>query len=448
MANKNNNVDLNSFYSGNRNKGKVKKGKRKKTGVVFISIALVFAVLISSLLVYTFVVMSKINRDDQFAANSLGELGIEKIIDKNIINIALFGVDTRKVDDFSGRSDSIMILSVNKKENTIKLVSIMRDSLVPIEKQSGTTYGKINSAYAFGGPTLAVKTLNTLFGLDIRDYATVNFYGMADIIDAVGGIEVEITSSEITAKLGINAMINEQCLYLGLDPKDYFVRNTGVQKLNGVQAVAYARIRHAKNAMGSNNDYGRTERQRFVMKLLLEKALATSPLKYPYLISKLTPYIKTSLSNTEMLSLALFVAGKPEMVQSRVPHNQYIIDDNYKGAGSSSVYYNYEFAGKVLHAFFYNDIIPENYFDKYGVDKTKWFTASGNYISDSDDEPKEEDLPETPQENTSSNSSSSEDTDNSSDLSSEDISSNENSSSTSDTSSDISSEETSDNSST
>ena len=402
MANKNNNIDLNSFYSGSKAKKKTKK--KKKTRVALISIVLALVVLFTSLFAYTFIVLSKINRDDKFNDTNPSELGISGIIDKDIINIALFGVDTRKVGEFSGRSDSIMILSVNKKDNTVKLVSIMRDSLVPIERENGTTYGKINSAYAFGGPILAVNTLNTLFGLDIRDYATVNFYGMADIIDAVGGIEVEISQNEIDAQLGINAMINEQCIYLDLNPRDYFVKKAGIQHLNGVQAVSYARIRHAKTVTGNHSDYGRTERQRLVMKLLMEKALSASPLQYPSLMSKLTPYIKTSLSNSEMLSLALFLAGKPEMIQSRVPANEYIIDDNFKGAGSSAVYYNYQFAGKVLRAFFYEDITPEDYFSKYGVDKTKWFTASGNYINDSDDEPSVDEIPE---DNTSSEDTSS-----------------------------------------
>lgn len=431
MAEKNDNgIDLNSFYSRNGSKPssyRKKKGKRykkrKRAMIAAISVVLTITVVLASLFIYAISVMNKISRDEDFVDTDFSQLGIDGTIDKNIINIALFGVDARKIDDFSGRSDSIMILSINKKKDTIKLVSVMRDSLVPIEKSSGTTYGKINSAYASGGPTLAVKTLNTLFGLDIRDYATVNFYGMADIIDAVGGIEVEITKNEITADLGINAMINEQCIYLNLNPRDYFINKTGVQKLNGVQAVAYARIRHAKSSMGSNDDYGRTDRQRLVMKLLLEKALATSPLKYPSLINKLTPYIKTSLSNSEMTSLAMFLVKKPEMIQSRIPHDEYIINDDYRGAGSSSVYYNYEFAGKVLRAFLYDDISPEDYFKEHGVDKTQWFKASGNYIGNNDDEPASNDTSHTSQGDTSSNSGSSSSDSSSSDTSSSDSSS-------------------------
>ena len=260
------NVDLNSFSS--------RKKTKKKKNTLFRAFVLIIAILLAIIFCYGAIIMARINRDRDFNRADSSDLGLNGTIDKKVINIALFGVDTREIDDFSGRSDSIMILSVNKRDNTIRLVSVMRDSLVPIEKNGGTTYNKINTAYASGGPALAVKTLNTLYGLDIKDYATVNFYGMADIIDALGGIEVEITKDELTAKLGINAMINEQCIYLKLNPKDYFVYKTGVQKLNGVQAVAYARIRHAKNSFGSNNDFGRTERNALFRFLFIKTSKA------------------------------------------------------------------------------------------------------------------------------------------------------------------------------
>ncbi len=422
-------IDLNSYSSRSKNK----KSPKKKH--IFLRLFVLFlAVFVAVIFCYGAVVMARINRDRDFNKNEFSDLGFSKTIDKKVINIALFGVDTRKLDDFSGRSDSIMILSINKRNNKIKLVSIMRDSLVPIEKNGGTTYGKINSAYASGGPALAVKTLNTLYGLDIKDYATVNFYSMADIIDALGGIEVEITKDELTAKLGINAMINEQCIYLNLNPNDYFVRETGKQKLNGVQAVAYSRIRHAKNSFGSNNDFGRTERQRLVLNLLFEKALNTNPLKYPAIVNKLAPYIKTSLTNSEMLSLGAFLLRRPKIEQSRIPHNEYIIDDNYKGAGASTVYYNYEFAGKVLRAFLYDNISPEDYFSENGVDKTKWFKATGNYVSEKDDEPSDEPVKD---ESITDDNSTAVSSDTESDISS-DISSD----TSSEVSSDISSNET------
>ena len=208
MSDKNTNINLNSYYSGNSEHHKYKKRKRrnkftkwwgslKKSKKILLSvIASLLALIIllgSFIFIYVKIILDKIGSDDDFSKLNSSDLGIENVIDENVFNIALFGVDSRKKGDFTGLSDSIMILSVDKINNTVKIVSIMRDSLVPIEKDGKTSYNKINSAYSLGGPSLAVKTLNTLFGLDISAYATVNFYGMADIIDAVGGIEIEVT---------------------------------------------------------------------------------------------------------------------------------------------------------------------------------------------------------------------------------------------------------------
>ena len=122
---------------------------------------------------------TKISQDDE-------DLGIVKMdVPEGITSIALFGIDARN-DSFRGLSDSIMIVTVDAVHNDIKLVSILRDSLVRID---GYGYQKINAAYSFGGPELAIKTLNQTFNLNIRNYATVDFVSMADIIDMVGGIE-------------------------------------------------------------------------------------------------------------------------------------------------------------------------------------------------------------------------------------------------------------------
>ena len=105
------------------------------------------------------------------------ELGFENVIDQRVVNVALFGIDSRS-KGFKGNSDSIMVLSIDTEAKTIKIVSIVRDTLVPIEYKGAIKYRKINSAYAWGGPELAIKTINQNFGLDITEYATVNFNGM------------------------------------------------------------------------------------------------------------------------------------------------------------------------------------------------------------------------------------------------------------------------------
>ncbi len=390
-------INLNSFYSGN---GKKKYKKRKRASkftkwwkslekwkkITYSIVAGVLALLIAvggAFAIYVNVVLARLGSDDDFSKLNSSDLGIENVIDENIFNIALFGIDSRKKGSFEGLSDSIMILSINKTDNTVKLVSIMRDSLVPIENKGKTSYNKINSAYSLGGPTLAVKTLNSVFGLDISAYATVNFYGMADIIDAVGGIEIDVTASEINDDdYGLNVYIAEQYRSIGKDPSPYYIATPGTQKVNGMQAVAYARLRRPKNAYGNVNDFGRTERQRVVLKKIMDKALAMDVTTYPSLVKKLTPYVKTSLSNSQMLSLAGQLAKKPTLIQSRVPHDEYIINADYRGTGASCVYYNYKYAGKVLRAFIYDNILPEDYMTANGIDKTGWHTSSSSGKTD------------------------------------------------------------------
>ena len=395
MKNKDN-VNLNEFYTGNAPKKKKRsfktwwKKRKKWQKTVFISVLSLFLAAVFFIVsygVYFLSLLNKIQRDDEFPSDNKA-LGFTEVIDENVVNIALFGVDTRIVGDFSGKSDSIMILSINKTHNKIRLVSVMRDSLVPYDNngRKGTT--KITELYALGGPELAVRTLNTVFGLDISEYATVNFYGMADIIDEVGGIDVELTFDEVdpnNAK-NINDLIGEQCDYKGLDPTNYFVYETGKKHLNGIQAVAYSRIRYGRNIWGSNNDFGRTERQRYVMQELFKKALDMNVTSYSGLVEKLAPHVKTSLSNSEMLSLANYLIKKPSMEVSRVPSDGYIINADYRGTGASTVYYNYKFAGTVLRAFLYDGIIPEDYMEKNGVDKTPWHDAPIISNPDSSDE--------------------------------------------------------------
>lgn len=414
MSNKKD-VDINEFYTGDKSKRKYKRRKRSKFKVFWSKLATWKKVLLSitaSLLaiilllvavagIYINVILAKIERDKEFKKQ---DLGFENVIDKDVFNIALFGVDSRKVGDFSGLSDSMMILSVNKKDNTVKIVSLMRDSLVPIDGVGNT---KLNTAYSKGGPSLAVKTINQIFGLDISAYATVNFFGMGDIIDAVGGIDIEVTEDELFAEKGLNELVEQHAKPLGKNPEDYKIYTAGVHHMNGIQAVAYARIRAVPNINGTSNDFGRTERQRIVMQKLMEKALSLEVSALPGLVNKLVPYVKTSLNNSELVSLATFLAGKPQLLQARVPGDDYIINADYRGTGASTVYYNYEYAGKLLHAFLYRGILPDDYIAQNGVDKTPWHVAYGGSANNTSSESTGENpIPSDP---TGSENSSSED---------------------------------------
>lgn len=309
-------------------------------------------------------------------------LGINKVIDDKIINVALFGLDTRGVNSFSGNSDSIMILSINTKSKKVKVMSVMRDSLVPIERNGKTTHSKINAAYGWGGPELAVKTLNQNFNLDISDYATVNFYGMVDIIDAVGGIEATITEDELydkgPEKPGLNGCMGEICKYLGLNVNKYKITKAGTQHLNGVQAVAYSRIRYCKSVWDTSNDYGRTDRQRHVMQELFNKATKLKKSQYISLANALIPCTKTSMSTSEILSIAASVLlNSPQFEQYRIPQNEFLMPAP-SGSFGSVLYYDLDFVSKLIHGIIYDDMTVESYIEANGIGKTPWYKAGSS----------------------------------------------------------------------
>lgn len=350
-----------------------KAGKLQKASVI--SVTSLVAVVLAAVIF----LLSYFNYNYNSITGNPEDLGFESVIDEKVINIALFGIDSRS-QNFSGNSDSIMVLSLNTDTKTVKIVSIMRDSLVKIVKNGKTTYNKINSAYASGGPELAIKTINENFGLDISEYATVNFEGMMDIIDAVGGIEAELTAKEVVSAskydFALNGTISDMCSRLGLDAKDYYITTAGVHHLNGVQAVAYSRIRKVANIWGTNNDHGRTDRQRYVMEQLFNKALTLKKSEYVKLAKSLIPCTETSLSYSEIIGLAYnILLHSPTFEQSRVPLEDYQMSTpSIKGVGSC-VYYDLEYASKVLHAFFYDNITPEEYIETNGVEKNDWYSG-------------------------------------------------------------------------
>ncbi len=209
-------------------------------------------------------------------------------------NIALFGVDSREQDLLSGdnRSDSIMVCSIHKKTGEIKLVSIYRDTLLDI---GGGEYRKCNAAYAFGGPSQAAAMLNSNLDLNITDFVTVGFEGLADTIDAFGGIDLEITEEEMEY---MNSYMEDMYYEIGTDYDE--ITEPGMQHLSGIQATAYCRIRYT-----SGDDFKRSERQRTVLALTLEKAKKANPLQLIRAANSVLSEMATSLDNGEILKLIL-----------------------------------------------------------------------------------------------------------------------------------------------
>lgn len=210
-------------------------------------------------------------------------------IEKPPLNIALFGVDRRN-DQVYGNADMIMILSLDQVTNKIKLSSILRDTYVSI---NGHGMDKINAAYATGGPQLAIRTLNENFSMDIRDFLSIDFFGSAKIIDALGGVTLNLKNEEVPYMNNYLKEIGPELMSTDR------IKNYGVQKLNGRQTVAYTRIRSV-----GNNDYERTARQRKVMTALLDKFRLTEKQAFNTLVMEVMPYVETSMSG-----MALFTLG-------------------------------------------------------------------------------------------------------------------------------------------
>lgn len=244
----------------------------------------------------------------------------------SVINIALFGIDAQ--DGEAGRSDSIIIATIDTTHKKLKLTSIMRDSYVTIADRG---QDKINHAYAFGGAQLAIKTLNENFDLNIEDFVAVNFTTMPKIINKLGGVTIDITSEEVSHIPGIDS--------------------AGTYTLTGEQALAYSRIRYA-----SGGDYVRTDRQRTVLNKVFEKILATNVTQYPSLLSEILPMVKTSLDYSEILDLGneVLKMGVTNLEQERFPRDEYC-----EGKMISGIYYltfDKEQTVQQLHDYIFDDI--------------------------------------------------------------------------------------------
>lgn len=204
------------------------------------------------------------------------------------LNVALFGVDSRSGELESGTlSDTIMVASLNNQTKEVRLVSVYRDTMLNV---GGSSYDKANAAYAFGGPTQAINMLNRNLDLNIEKYVSVDFSIMVEIIDAMGGLEIEIDQAEITH---INKYVTETARVSGV--KANSITKSGLQLLDGAQAVTYARIRST-----AGGDFRRTDRQRYVIEKMVEKMKKSSLSTINTIIDLALPRISTNFTAGEI----------------------------------------------------------------------------------------------------------------------------------------------------
>lgn len=266
--------------------------------------------------------------DTEYEAGSLSEADMAKVTDLKIypglpdewLNVLLMGTDERTLND-SARTDALIICSINRNTGEVKLSSIMRDLAVELKdigKWSGTY--RINAANYFGGPNLAMRTVNEYFNMNIQYYVMVNYFGFQKIAERLGGIDLDITEAE---KDKINDMIVEQYRFAkrsGVEePQEWnvFLETYGENThLNGRMTLAYARIRKL-----TGGDAMRTERQRIVLEKLLEKIKQLDAMQMASLASEMIGEVKTNLPFNDMFNLAVKVCanGLGNMKGFRMP---------------------------------------------------------------------------------------------------------------------------------
>jgi LCP family protein required for cell wall assembly len=326
-----------------------KKKKMKAWMKIVLSLFIIIALVGGAVFAYTIYQLNKMETTKISKTDE--DLGINPVVTKEnensnkITNIALFGVD-RKSKDEPARSDSIMILSIDEEHKKIKMSSIMRDTYVKVKGHGET---KINHAYAYGGPQLAIRTLNENFNLDIRNYVTVDFFNLEKIIDTMGGVTIDIKEDEI-------GFTNDKIIEVANIEKKpaLLIKNVGPQTLNGLQAVAYSRVRYT-----AGGDALRTERIKTVLSVMIIKIQSLGASQFPSVVSKLLPLTETSMNSMDIIKLGskVFTSNIRTLEQETFPKEGYsegkIMDD-----GVWYLVTNMDATIDQLHKFIYEDIKP------------------------------------------------------------------------------------------
>ncbi|MCY6354624.1 LCP family protein [Clostridium sp. ZS2-4] len=270
----------------------IKYKKTLKFTIIFILLSIVSTV---SYFIYSFEKNSHITSETSTILES-GNLNDtdEEMPDlrtvEGITNILLIGSDARSLNEKS-RSDAIMILTIDSIHKKLKVTSILRDTYVKIP---GYGEEKINHSFNYGGPELLLKSIENNLSIKLDKYVIVNFFGFKDLINSIGGLDIDIKPEEVKESNKIMLELNE-------DPSN-LIKNSGLQHFNGQQVLAYSRIRHVGNGC-----YDRTHRQRHVVSLIINKLTDTPVIKYPVVASKLLPYVKTNIDISEILNYAYTV---------------------------------------------------------------------------------------------------------------------------------------------
>lgn len=327
-----------------------KKKSWSTTKKVVLSLVMVLVILIGTVLGFYKHIKNKIyvKKEPSISNNDSEFKEVE-----GITNVLLIGVDARDLDE-PCRSDSMIIATLDNNNKKVKLTSLFRDTLVDIP---GHGEAKLNSAYMLGGPELLMKTVKETYNVSIDKYIIINFWGFETIVDYIGGIEVDVKDYQLEE---LNKYIGEST-----GGNDCPVEKTGIQTLNGKQALSYARIRY-----NVGDEYERTDRQREVIFKVIEKLQNTKPSKYLGVMNTMLEYIKTNIDPLEALNMAYTIYKFPslDVEQLQIPLVALSETRNYKELGSVFLMDRLQNAS-ILYNFIYENIYPNE--EQFNYDSLK-----------------------------------------------------------------------------
>jgi len=247
------------------------------------------------------------------------EFPIKKVAQKDskVENILVFGIDSRGTDDVQCRADAIMILSLDNNTKSVKIITLMRDSAVTIEGRSEPD--KLTHSYAYGGVGLLINTINDNYGLDIQRFVMLDFSSSANLIDVAGGVDINVAANEVKYA---NGEIQYQNDLMGSD--EPLLTSAGVQTLSGIQAIAWARIRHL------DSDFVRSSRQRTVASALMKKVASENRLAQLALLEDCAGIFETNMTQADLLRLGTVgVSLVKNIVEYRIPDDgMYTVQEN------------------------------------------------------------------------------------------------------------------------
>ena len=278
-----------------------------------------------------------------FNVYSFSEIDIKEY--KMVENILLIGLDGTN-DKLPKRSDTMIILTIDKLNKSLKLTSLARDTLVKIP---GRGEEKLTHAYAYGQEELLMQTINENFDLDIKDYAVVNFKSFIDIVDIIGGVDINVNEKEIHH---LNEVIKECYSVNHDDAKNIeYITSSGNHNLNGYQALAYARIRKLDTI------YKRDERQRLILTNIAHKLSDVSISKYPQIAKSILRHIKVNIAFNKIIDLA-FIAhelASYDISQLEFPISEYREEGRIGEKGTYVVKWDKNKNIELLHQFIYGN---------------------------------------------------------------------------------------------